>query len=280
VMAYPHLLFPLSKKLEMLAPEVFLPGVGALPNDFIMAVQTNSRFVEALMVGANHEMGRELLWQGVPTDQRGTPFQHFWQRLADDVDIAPIHEWTVAPLGAQAGSTPMLVLLIRGQLLERFPTLSIYAYPIDANENRPGGTSPPVAPGTPDPKDMLAGRMVLPIMKGHLYRDITYLGFDIDPDMMEKYFFVLEEQMTEPRFGFDEPDGDPQNGPTWLDVDWSGVGVQSGAYFGSTNLKLAAPAQNNAMWANPHAAMVADALLQRPFRGYYAGVRLKTPKQA
>ena len=46
-----------------------------------MAVQTNPRFVEALMVGANHEMGREMLWQGLPTDQRGTPFQHFWQRL-------------------------------------------------------------------------------------------------------------------------------------------------------------------------------------------------------
>ena len=66
VMAYPHLLFPLSKKLETLAPEVFLPGVGVLPNDFIMAVKTNPRFVEALMIGANHEMGREMLWQGLP----------------------------------------------------------------------------------------------------------------------------------------------------------------------------------------------------------------------
>ena len=66
VMAFPHLLFPLSRKLEMLAPDVFLPGVGVLPNDFIMAVKTNPRFVEALMVGANHEMGREMLWQGCP----------------------------------------------------------------------------------------------------------------------------------------------------------------------------------------------------------------------
>ena len=49
VMAYPHLLFPLSRKLEVLAPEVCLPGVGVLPDDFIMAVQTKPRFVEALM---------------------------------------------------------------------------------------------------------------------------------------------------------------------------------------------------------------------------------------
>ena len=31
--------------------------------------------------------------------------------------------------------------------------------------------------------------------------------------------------MTEPRFGFDEPDADGRGGPSWLDVDWSEVGV-------------------------------------------------------
>ena len=30
------------------------------------------------MVGLNVEMGRELLWRGFPTDQRGTYFRHFW----------------------------------------------------------------------------------------------------------------------------------------------------------------------------------------------------------
>src|SRR5207344_2843949 len=129
VMAFPHLLFPLSRKLEIIAPDVFLPGVGVLPNDFIMAVKTNPRFVEALMVGANHEMGREMLWQGLPTDQRGTPFQHFWQRLDGKTDIEYIHQWSAVPLGAQPGSTAMTVLLFRGRLLERFPNLSIYAYP-------------------------------------------------------------------------------------------------------------------------------------------------------
>ena len=109
VMAYPHLLYPLSRKLASFAPEVFLPGVGALPDDFIMAVQTNPRFVEALMLGANHEMGRELLWQGFPTDQRGTPFQHFWQRLDGGDDIAPIHQWRPQRLGTQPLSAAMTV---------------------------------------------------------------------------------------------------------------------------------------------------------------------------
>ena len=279
VMAYPHLSFPLSRKLEALAPDVFLPGVGVLPDDFIMAVMTNPRFVEALMVGANHEMGRELLWQGFPTDQRGTPFQHFWQRLNGDVDIAPVNEWPAAiPLGQQHGSTPMLVLLIRGQLLERFPTLAIYAYPLDAKETRPGGTSPPLAADVVDPKQMDPKRMIPPVMKGHLGKDITYVGFAIDPEKMAEYFFVLEEHMTEPRFGFDERVGIGEVSDKWLDVDWVDVGVGPGKYFGSGSLKLAQPALNNPRWAAPHAAMVADALLQRPFRGYYAGASLKTPK--
>jgi hypothetical protein len=278
VMAYPRLAFPLSRKLETLAPDVFLPGVGLLPNDFIMAVKTNPRFVEALMLGANHEMGRELLWQGFPTDQRGTPFQHFWQRLDGAKDIAPIHQWASVPLGSQPGSTEMLVLLIRGQLLERFPTLSVYAYPIDAQENRPGGSSPPVPVGQPDPKEMDPNRMVLPVMKGHLGKDITYIGFSIAPAQIEKFFFILQEQMTEPRFGFDDPDEEGRDTPSWLDVDWSEVNVQAGAYFGSANLKMADPAKNKPQWVNPHAALVADALLQRPFRGFYKGAALKMPR--
>ena len=278
VMAYPHLPYPLSRKLELLAPDVFLPGIGVLPDDFIMAVKTNPRFVEALMVGANHEMGRELLWQGFPTDQRGTPFQHFWQRLNGKADITPVNEWPGSPLGQQKGSTPMLVLLIRGQLLERFPTLSIYAYPIEAQENRPGGSSPPVAANADDPKFMNAAQMVSPVMKGHLGKDISYVGFAIDPDDIAKYFFILEEQMTEPRFGFDERVGNGENSKKWLDVDWDDVKVGPGKYFGKTNLLFAQPATGDPNWLAPHAAVVADALLQRPFRGYYAGASLKTPK--
>jgi hypothetical protein len=282
IMAYPKLALPISKKLERLAPDVFLPGVGILPEDFIMAVKTNPRFVEAVMLGVNHEMGRELLWQGFPTDQRGTPFQHFWQRLDGKTDIEPIHQWLAKPLGSQPSSGEMLVLLIRGQLLERFPNLSIYAYPKATSDTRPGGTRTPPA-GEMDPK-----KIERPVLRGHLGKDVTYVGFDskIRPteQEMQKWFFVLEEQMTEPRFGFDEPDGEGQEGNTWLEVDWSEVGVQPGNHFGSANLRQAPPAKTNTnqtlpIWINPHAARVADALLQRPFRGYYAGIKLVPPPE-
>jgi hypothetical protein len=278
VMYFPHLRFPLSRKLEQLAPEIFLPGVGKLPTDFIMAVQTNPRFVEALMLGANHEMERELLWQGFPTDSRGTPFQRFWQRLDDEDDIAPIHKWLQVALGQQPGNTPKLVLLFRGQLLERFPTLSIYAYKIAASSQaRPGGSVPPV-PG--DTKEMDPDAIITPFMRGHLYADITYVGFNIEPKKIIDYFFVIEEHMTEPRFGFDEPDGPPLPNKSWLDVDWSEVGVTPGDHFGAAKLIAASQGVTGAKaprWLAPNAATVADAILQRPFRGYWRGDALKMP---
>jgi hypothetical protein len=278
VMYFPHLRFPLSRKLEQLAPEVFLPGVGKLPTDFIMAVKTNPRFVEALMLGANHEMGRELLWQGFPTDSRGTPFQRFWQRFDDEDDIAPIHQWAKVPLGQQPGNTPKLVLLFRGQLLERFPTLSIYAYKIDApSQTRPGGSVPPIPN---DPKEMDPDTIKVPFMRGHLFADITYVGFDIAPAKIADYFFIIEEHMTEPRFGFDEPDGPPSPNKSWLDVDWSEVGVAPGDHFGGAKLITASHGVTSARaarWLAPNAATVADAILQRPFRGYWRGDALKMP---
>jgi hypothetical protein len=281
VMAFPHLAMPLARKLEVLAPEVFLPGVGVLPDDFIMVVKTNPRFVEALMVGANHEMGREFLWQGFPTDQRGTPFRHFWQRLDGKVDIDFIHAWQQQALGQQPGSAEMLVLLIRGQLLERFPNLSIYAYPKSAGDTRPGASGPK---DQNNKNEMDPEKMEWPVLHGHLGTDITYVGFSpaikADEANMQNWYFILEEHMTEPRFGFDEPGGPVQNRKGWLDVDWDEVGVLPGDCFTGAKLRLAPPAQGlgQVPWANPHAAMVAQALLQRPFRGYYVGSKLVPPK--
>ena len=251
VMAYPHLPFPLSRKLEVLAPDVFLPGVGVLPSDFIMAVQTNPRFVEALMVGANHEMGREMLWQGLPTDQRGTPFQHFWQRLDGEVDIEPLHHWNALPLGAQPGSTAMVVLLFRGRLLERYPNLTIYAYPMNAGEEKRPGANEAGAQMLRWPAPS-----IVPVLRGRLLNDIHYVGFPIEPEDIAGWFFVVEEHMTEPRFGFDERVGNGQNSASWQDVDWVDIGVDAGNYIALANLQRRRPRRARA-WDDPHAAIVA-----------------------
>jgi hypothetical protein len=172
----------------------------------------------------------------------------------------------------------MTVLLFRGRLLERFPNLSIYAYKIKDQEKRPGGTSPPPA-GT-DTAEMDPAKAVMPVIRGHLAPDITYVGFPIDPTVMQTYFFIVEEHMTEPRFGFDERVGNGQNSSSWQDVDWDDISVKSGSYFGSAALKNAQPTkvpETVPFWVDPHAATVADAALQRPFRGYWRGAALMIP---
>ncbi|MEO7337684.1 MAG: hypothetical protein ABIV63_13990, partial [Caldimonas sp.] len=141
---------------------------------------------------------------------------------------------------------------------------------------------PPPA-GTTDTQEMNPNdpdRMKQPVLRGHLNRDISYIGFAIKPEKVADYFFIIEEHMTEPRFGFDEPDpeagNDPANPAGWLDIDWNEVGVAPGKYFGSHELKQASPAKPP-RWTDPHAASVADALLQRPFRGFWKGEQLKMP---
>ena len=89
------------------------------------------------MVGLNHEMARELLWREYPTDQRGTCFRQFWDvrglKMLDNrtssqepEDIPPINTWGMR-LGLHGKDTGKLVLVLRGELLRRYPNTIIYA---------------------------------------------------------------------------------------------------------------------------------------------------------
>ena len=96
--------------------------------DTVTLLETNPEFVAALLVGLNHEFNRELLWREFPTDQRGTSFARFWPSAGADVD--EIARWPLdAPLGSQlrAGGESSLALLVRGELLRRFPGTALLA---------------------------------------------------------------------------------------------------------------------------------------------------------
>ena len=58
--------------------DALLPGLEQVLPNTITLLETNPRFIEAYMAGLNHEMSRELVWRGFPTDQRGTCFRQFW----------------------------------------------------------------------------------------------------------------------------------------------------------------------------------------------------------
>lgn len=209
VMHAPVFRQPMYEALRDLSQELLLPGLDAVPPNSAIGLQTNRRFVEAYLVGLNVEMGHELLWRGYPTDERGTCFDRFWDSRGatlERADIEPIHRWGTRQLG-DAGGAPereRFVLLLRSELLRRYPNAVIYATRAKLTNDVRGPS--------PDPD-----HEVYPAFRGSLEPDVTFFGFALSvSDMLGTgtglgtagrkagYYVVIQEQPTEPRFGFDK----------------------------------------------------------------------------
>ncbi|MFI7582061.1 hypothetical protein [Kocuria kalidii] len=261
VMASPLLPEALYRPLAEADPDRFLPGIGEIPDDTITLLETNPRFVEAFMVGANHEMNRELLWRGYPTDRRGTPFRRFWDRVDGKEDLGPINEFRPnALLGTNSGADlrGSLVLLVRGQLLRRYPETVMYAAPA-----RPDKSFDPTPSVIEDP-----------IFWGRIAPDVTFVGFDLNREEVEPdpgWYFVLAEQPTAPRFGLDVSGASALPG-NWSDLHWGHVGADPGDHLSITgsglngrNVPLISGGSVRSTFGRNSADMAAITF-QRPFR--------------
>jgi hypothetical protein len=274
IMAGPLLTEALYRDLAAYDQDRFLPGAGEIPTDTVTLLETNPRFVEAFLVGANHEMSRELLWRRYPTDRRGTPFRRFWERLDGQTDIGPIHQFASATrLGtnstgvvASAANGPpegTLVLLVRGDLLKRYPNSVIYAVPAAANGR--------LDPATP---------ITLPVFAGRVDPDLSFVGFDLTEEQIEPapgWLFVIAEQPTEPRFGLDVPDPGAAEPAAWDGLDWRHVGVAPGGHLRLTDAafvgvtkplaaRAGSPGSVGQAEFGRNAGHMAAITFQRPFR--------------
>jgi hypothetical protein len=192
------------------------------------------------MVGLNHEFARKLLWREYPTDQRGSYFRQFWdpapyfdtRNLDPQVlkeqqyDIVPLHTWTAdSSLGTHLGRPVTsdtgedAVLVIRGELLKKYPTAVIYAHRAQWETNADGSinpTKPRQLATIPDDQQQSPPRdkVRTPLYEAKADPDIYFLGFDLtiteamgqpgtnagdDPG----WFFVIKERPGEPRFGLE-----------------------------------------------------------------------------
>jgi hypothetical protein len=259
--------------LRDLSPENLLPGVSRIPPNTVTLLDTNHAFIEAYMAGLNHEMARELLWRGYPTDQRGTYFAQFWDpscRIPEPTsdaaraarkDITPMHTWPrVSRLGthepADPGRTPgnQVVLVVRGELLRRYPNTIIYAAPLLAGSET----------------ELDEAHEELPIFRGTLPPDITFLGFNLtDADVRtQKLYFVLQEQPTEPRFGLNEAPPEPIDPsaslPLWEQLSW-GHFAANASFVTAATLPSASSLPSNPIWG-VNSAHFAQITLQTPVR--------------
>lgn len=269
VMNYPDIKEPMYAPLDGLSDDYFVPNLKLIPNNTLSLMKTNQRFIEAYLVGLNHEFASELLWREYPTDQRGSCFRQFWdvsgyvdrqgrdaKKLADDLkDIPRIPDWGVHKrLGTNnnrdaQGDASQVVLVVRGDLLKRYPNTFIYAqratWGTGSRANRlvlSDETGTAFLAGKADP------RLAFPLYKARVAPDIHFIGFDLtledvkgEPNLVESaqarmttpagqlgWFFVLQECPGEPRFGLDIAPPTEMSGSLWDNLSWAHVDVADG----------------------------------------------------
>lgn len=257
-MAYPEIDKPMYEPLVKISSELFLPNINYIEQNTISLLETNQAFIESYMVGLNHEFARELLWREYPTDQRGSYFRQFWDvssYLSPDVedeealreslkDIPPLHLWSKhSALGSHdhretgGESEEEVVLVIRGELLKKYPTAVIYAHRAvwqkdqngknDTSQERRLKDIPPGQEKKP-PRDIVK----TPLYEAKVDPDIYFFGFDLtaekarggspdDDDPDPGWFFVIKERPGEPRFGLDI--GTAATVSLWNDLAWGNI---------------------------------------------------------
>jgi hypothetical protein len=254
---------PLYRDLLELGSSWVLPGVSALRRNRVRLVETDVNYVGAFLIGANHQLGSELLWRGYPVDLRATFFHRFWDYIDPaTTDIDDLSEWlphqTIREnMGGTAAT--MTVVVIRGDVVRRFPTLHCYLQEIGEDG---------------EPADVPGHE---PDFVGSLDRDTMFVGFaELLPDAVRAgYFVVVEEQPGAPRFGLDKAKpahftGKPVN---WNALSWghlvhSQTELDELTHAHSVNDRMAAVGELNKTTWGYNAAHMARACWQRPFRMY------------
>jgi hypothetical protein len=260
--AAPILEQPLVRALAARAPSLVMPGLDSMPQNSAATAVADGDFVRAFLVGANEQLGRELLWRQFPGALGHTWLRTFWGRIDTSArrvpDIDAIDEWP------PRGPTPLpatLVLAIRAELMHRYPNAVIYALAAKwKNANRVLGDEAPVAP----------------VFATTLGSDLALFGFDLTEDRARGgdtpggpagFYFVIAEHPHEPRFGFAA--SAISSVTSWRDVAWSDL---ADADLDGEHLEIDGPLAQRQLASEPglkwgrDAAHVAAIALRPPFR--------------
>jgi hypothetical protein len=286
VMAHPRFKHPMYEPLDRYDRDWMIPGLGLIKKPEIATLlQTNSRFVESYLVGLNHEMGRELLWREFPTDQRGTYFDSFWTGATELVADMHQQAWqnVDGALGSHVNPTDgQLVLLVRGDLIRRYPGVVAHAVLQKSMDK-----------GIP----LFVASPALTLFHVHLAPNVLLAGFELtladihdDPNVSDDtWWFTLSENPTEPRFGLDP--SRPSGVRSRDNLIWDDFGTPIGGFLDATTpmnplepspdkFSGPAPQLDISRWGatsgplRTTSAQVAYLLFQLPARAAFLGTRM------
>lgn len=238
----PEIDLPLVEALSEIAPGLVSPALATMKPNTMTLLGLDRPFCEALMLGANHELMRELMWRNYPGRLDMTPLRRLFpqpdlagpQNPRREAHTLPIADWT-GKAGTHLTETVGSVLLMRSPILELFPDLAMFVYP--AVWVAGGGRA--LAPSD-------RHSAVHPAVRGNLEPDALYLGYRQSPvelagvaerpadipdgsTVRAGYWLVFHGPPGQETFGFDAPGGDLSatsitDLPGWDDLSWDHVG--------------------------------------------------------
>ncbi|EDM74213.1 hypothetical protein PPSIR1_27093 [Plesiocystis pacifica SIR-1] len=276
---------PLYDDIVAMDPELLLPGVSDLANNSVGLAQINAAFVEAVLVGANHELAREFRWREYPSLLGDTWLRQFWAALDGQADIGAIARWKPRALGQhQLGVDPgrALVLIVKGDLLRRYPDTLIYAVAAQWSQGLRVESSTALAPAFVGQLGPGASFLAFEFpAELDLERDI--LGSPKPEQKRPGWFFAFEQPPTQPRFGLDVgAPGQAGRAPAeWSELSWHHALGPKGPSSPATHVPLAPLRQRTRNRPRPYddegpntwterwaldAAAMARVTLQRPVR--------------
>ena len=205
---------PSWRFLRDVAPDWLLPGVAQLVRDRVYAFESNPVFVDAFLLGLNHQTLAELRWRNLRIASGCTPLRVFWGRIAagggaplDDVrsvglwsDASPLGGAQHRPPGVDASN---LILVFRTDLFRRYPSTIVSAITAALDGNGDPDFDEQAAPDGSEPRHW-------PVFQGSIGDDVTFFGFPFTPQQGEGMWFLLEEPPPGYRF---RNDGSPADGP-------------------------------------------------------------------
>ena len=261
-----------------------LPGIEAMKPNRVRLVETDPEFVGSFLIGANHELGRELLWRGYPVDLRATFFRRFWNYVdTGTMDIDPLHDWgddkTIAE-NMGMDDTTMTVVVVRGDIVRRYPTAHFFlqqaAYVKPDERESIDGTEGEVEP--------VEGTETEPDFLGSLGPDTVFFGFseldsdDVrgnrpngDPGLLLRHRGAGRRAALRPRRGEAgalRPESEPKtwNGASWGHLVESQEALDALTHARADNERLVALEELHGTTWGYNAAHMARACWQRPFR--------------
>ena len=232
------------------------PGLSGLEDNSTVMLQSNQKFLEAYLLGANMEMVQELIWREFPIHRQATVFNSFWD--ADEggaEDVKDIGQWGALGANTAGRATDNIILAIRCDLFRRYANV----VPI-AVEHAPGMDVTAIVNAVMQGGNQGAVKTYPPMFTNSLFEDLNLLHYSLTASYMQNakrganpggakaFSFLLMENISYPKFGLAETSGSD------TEETWGKYGTdEKSGYLKVTNTNKF-----------PNAAALADVLLNRP----------------